>query len=438
LASILVLSLALNGLLWFLSPAGYEETALHNTIDLILARSGDDSWGPMALALEYLGSPGQKPLYAALFFEGGIKFQYPPSALFTLLLMFLAGPERVRISDDMTPLMWPAVNDLIGWACIGVMAVSCAALLELRLRQTYPGQDWSRWRWARFLLVFLLTITFYPLVKGFTLGQVQIWISALFAVATLFFALEWRGSAGVLMALMSLIKPHYGLTLLWGARNREWRFAFGLGVAALFGMAFSITRFGWANHLDYLSVVSFMSERGEAYYANHAVNGLLNRFIGRSAPELYYNTDFGGFPPYNGWVYWPTLLTSGAIVLASLLRRSDRSHRLVSFCLVSASVTIASPIAWEHHFAIFLPVYVVAYAALAQSRGKLLCLAASYLLIASHIAAARLLAPTLFNILQSYMLFGSLILLALLHALLPWRPQSARQHSPRIESEVVS
>jgi hypothetical protein len=338
----------------------------------------------------------------------------------------------------MTPLMWPAVNDLIGWACILIMAVCCAALLELRLRQTYVRPDWSRWRWVRFLLVLFLTMTFYPLVKGFTLGQVQIWISALFAVATLFFALEWRASTGFLMGLMSRIKPHYGLTLLWGVFNRDWRFAIGLGVTILLGSALSITRFGWANHLDYLSVVSLMSERGEAYYANHAVNGLLNRFIGRSAPDLYHNTDFGGFPPYNGWVYWPTLLTSGAIVLASLLRRSDRSHRLISFCLVSASVTIASPIAWEHHFAVFLPVYVVAYAALARSPGRLLCLAASYLLVATYIGAARLLAPTPFNIFQSYMLFGSLILLALLHALLPWRVQSAKARSPRVESEVVS
>jgi hypothetical protein len=277
----------------------------------------------------------------------------------------------------------------------------------------------------------------YPLVKGFTLGQVQIWISALFAVATLFFALEGRASAGALMGLMSLIKPHYGLTLLWGALNRDWRFAMGLGVTALLGLAFSINSFGWANHLDYLSVVTFMSERGEAYYANHSINGLLNRFIGRSAPELYHNTDFGGFPPYNGSVYWPTLLTSGAIVLASLLRRSDRSHRLISFCLVSASLTVASPIAWEHHFAVLLPVYVVAYAALAQSSGRLIWLAVSYLLVATYIAVARLLAPTLLNIFQSYMLFGSLILLVLLHATLPWRA-GPRAHSPSVKSEVVS
>jgi hypothetical protein len=100
-------------------------------------------------------------------------------------------------------------------------------------------------------------------------------------------------------------------------------------------------------------------------------------------------------------------------------------------------LTVASPIAWEHHFAVLLPVYVVAYAALAQSSGRLIWLAVSYLLVATYIAVARLLAPTLLNIFQSYMLFGSLILLVLLHTVLPWRA-GPRAHSPSVKSEVVS
>jgi len=412
-----------NGLFWLLSPASYDQTSLLETWDVLRARSGDDSWGPMALALEYLAEPGTKPLYSALFFEGGIKFQYPPSALFALLAMFLAGPERVRISDDMTPLMWPAVNDLVGWAFIAIMIMSCAALLELRLRQTYPDQDWRRLRVPRILIVAILTLAFYPFIKGFTLGQVQLWINAAFALALLLFALNRRAASGILIGVLSLLKPHYGLISLWGARNRDWRFAAALVTAAALGLVISIATFGWANHLDYLSVVSFMSERGESYYPNHSVNGLLNRFIGRSYPELYHNADYGngGFPPYNGWVYWPTLIASAVILLASLWRRSDENHRLISLCLMAVSVTIAAPIAWEHHYGLLLPVYVVAFVALAGNRAGLVWLALSYLLLSTYIAAARLLAPTIFNLFQSYMLFGSFILLALLHGLLPFK-----------------
>lgn len=409
-----------NGLLWLLSPIGYQETALDHTLDVLRARSGDDSWGPMALALEYLAEPGPKPLYAALFFEGGIKFQYPPSALFALLGMFLAGPERVRISDDMSPIMWPAVNDLLGWGFILLMIASTAALLEISLKRKYGGEDWHRLRVLRIAIVAVMTLAFYPFVKGFTLGQVQLWINAAFAVALLLFALEWRAASGVAVGVLSLLKPHYGLIALWGLRNREWRFAGALVLAAIIGLGFSVWAFGFANHLDYLSVVSFMSERGESYYPNQSVNGLLNRFIGRSFPELYHNADYGngGFPPYNGWVYWPALVASAAILLSALWRRSDESLRLVSLCLMAISVTVAAPIAWEHHYGLLLPIYAVAFPALAAHRGKLLWLALSYLLVATFIAAARLLAPTIWNVFQSYMLFGSLILLALLHGLL--------------------
>jgi hypothetical protein len=415
--------IVVNGLLWLLSPAGYQETALHHTLDVLHARSGDDSWGPMALALEYLAEPGPKPLYAALFFEGGIKFQYPPSALFALLAMFLAGPERVRISDDMAPAMWPAVNDLMGWGFILVMIACCAGLLEVSLKRNFGAEDWRRLRIARIVIVAIMTLTFYPFVKGFTLGQVQLWINAAFAAALLLFALQWRAGSGLVIGVLSLLKPHYGLIALWGLRNREWRFAGAAMLGAITGLALSIWAFGLANHLDYLSVVSFMAEHGESYYPNHSVNGLLNRFIGRSLPELYPNAEYGngGFPPYNGWVYWPALVASAVILVSALLRRSDDAHRLISLCLMAVSVTIAAPIAWEHHYGLLLPVYAVAFPALATSRAGLLWLALSYLLLATFIASARLLAPTIFNVFQSYMLFGSIILLSLLHGLLPFR-----------------
>lgn len=420
-----------NGFLCFLSPVGYQETALNHTFDMLRARSGDDSWGPMALALEYLAEPGPKPLYSALFFEGGIKFQYPPSALFTLLAMLLAGPDRVRISDDMTPAMWPTVNDLVGWGFILLMIGCCAALLEIMLKRNHGNEDWRQLRIPRIMIVAILTLAFYPFVKGFTLGQVQLWINAAFAAALLLFALEWRIASGALVGILGLLKPHYGLIALWGMRNREWRFAIALLIAAAIGLAFSIWAFGFANHLDYLSVVSFMSERGESYYPNQSVNGLLNRFIGRSFPELYPNADYGngGFPPFNRWVYWPALVASAAILISALWRRSDGSQRLISFCLMAVSVTIAAPIAWEHHYGLLLPVYAIAFPALAASRPRLVWLALSYLLVGSFIASARLLAPTALNFLQSYMLFGSLILLSLLHALLPFR-KSAQARNP--------
>ncbi|NJM34648.1 MAG: hypothetical protein HC850_07990 [Rhodomicrobium sp.] len=88
------------GLTWRLSPGGFDDTVFSQSADVLAAKSGDDSWGPMAAALAYLEEPGEKPLYSAVFFDQGIKFQYPPSALFALEGMLLFGEDRVRMSDD--------------------------------------------------------------------------------------------------------------------------------------------------------------------------------------------------------------------------------------------------------------------------------------------------------------------------------------------------
>ena len=75
--------------------------------------------------------------------------------------------------------------------------------------------------------------------------------------------------------------------------------------------------FGLANHLDYLPVLSHLAERGEAYYPNHSVNGLLNRLMSIGEPAALHNLEWGdgAFPPFNRWVYWTTTISSAAILL---------------------------------------------------------------------------------------------------------------------------
>ena len=131
--------------------------------------------------------------------------------------------------------------------------------------------------------------------------------------------------------------------------------------------------FGFANHLDYLPVLSHLAERGETYYPNHSVNGLLNRLMSVAEPELYRNLDWGdgAFPPFNRLVYWTTTISSAAILLLALLRRNrdNDPDRVVDFCTMAVSATVASPIAWEHHYGVLLPVFaVVLVGALPQPR----------------------------------------------------------------------
>jgi hypothetical protein len=422
---------AVNGLEWWLSSGGFADTALQQSWDMLRGVGGDDSWGPMASALAYLQQPHDKPLYQAIFFDQGIKFQYPPSALFALDGMLLFGEDRVRTFDEMVFAGWPPINDLVGWTMLFVTAVSAALLMEIGLRRAGTADRYDGYAALRTLLVFGFTLGFYPAVKAFTLGQIQLWINSIFALGLLLFLLDRKTASGVLMGLVCLMKPHYGLFTVWGALNREWRFTAACVVMGAIGLFFSIWVYGWANHTDYLRVLSFMSERGESFYANQSVNGLLNRLASLSAPELYANVNFEPFrfPPYKAWVYWATIASSAVILLTGLLRKSASMNRGLAFSIVAVSLTLASPIAWEHHYGVLLPVFALMAGGLATYPGRLAALALSYIFVSNFISAFNLLAPTPFNVLQSYTLAGGVALLILMHFHLSTLQAADRRHN---------
>lgn len=410
-------TILVGGLIWQFSPGGFQDTVFQQSWNVLAGKGGDDSWGPMAAAREYLRVPQEKPLYASLFFDQGIKFQYPPSALFGLEALMLFGEERVRTSDEMVFAGAPAINDIVGWVFLLITALSTAGLLEAGLRASGAPYAFNAWTVVRLILVCGFTLTFYPVVKAFTLGQIQLWINSLFAAALFLLTLNRKWASGVIVGLICLIKPHYGLFALWGAFNREWRFVLACVLIGGAGLFFAILSYGWANHTDYLNVLSFMSERGESYYANQSINGLLNRWASLSAPGLYNNASFDAyrFPPYNAWVYWGTFISSGVILLSALFRRSSPVNRGLAFSIVALSLTIASPIAWEHHYGVLLPIFAFAAGHFMRKPRELILLAVSFIFVSNFIPAFNLLAETPFNFLQSYLLAGGLLFLIVMH-----------------------
>ena len=416
LAVMLVLNaLALSGILWLAAPAGYNETVLHHTWGVLTASGSDNSWSIIAIALDYVRSPHTTPLYTEIFFNRHIKFQYPPSALFALAAMQLIDPAWIR-KDDFYAGALPSLDDLFGLAFVIVMALSTAALLEFRLRQTGAFRDCHRLAALRVVLSIAFALTFYPFVKSFTLGQIQVWINALFALSLLCWVVGRKATAGVLIGAICLLKPHYGVFLLWAAVRREWRFAVSCIAAGAIGLAASLAVFGLADHLDYLRALSFMSERGEAYFPNQSVNGVLNRLVGIGVPNNG-NLEFlfDRFPPYNPWVYAGTLIAAAAILIPAIVHRRGEGDRALDYCTMAVSATIASPIAWEHHYGVLLPIYAVLLASMSASRFRYVWLVLSYVLVSTFIPATNLLAPSVLNVAQSYLFAGGVILLILLH-----------------------
>ena len=411
-------ALVLNGALWFFSPEGYNEVVLQHSLAVLRGDGLDDSWGIMSEALDYAKTPHTTPLYSEIFFNRHVKFQYPPTALLAISGMRLVDPDRVR-TNEFYAGPWPTLDVTTSWIFLGLMALATAAVLELRLRELYPAEPWRSTTVLRGIIVAALTLTFYPVVKAFTLGQIQVWINALFALALLAWMLGWKASSGVAIGLICLIKPHYGLFLVWAAIRGEWRFVIGCVSAGCVGLAISIAAFGLADHIDYLSVLLYMFQRGETFYPNQSVNGLLNRLMSIRQPELYGNLEFfiERYAPFNVWIYGLTVASSLTILAAAIIlpRHCEGGDRVLDFCIMGLSTTVASPIAWEHHYGILLPMFSALLASTLRDRRQLTVLIGSYVLASNFLPATQLVAGSILNVVQSYLFAAVLAVLLLLY-----------------------
>jgi hypothetical protein len=368
-----------------------------------------DSWRPMNAALDLWRAEPQALLYQKLFFEQGVKFQYPPSSLLPW-----AAFEAIGFPRDYISLNWlNRVFVLINAAAVGALSW----LLMGRWSEPAPPR-------ARMLIALLTGIAclfFYPIMKGWHLGQIQVWINAAFALACIAWLLDKRVAAGVLIACITLLKPQFGLFFLWALARRDWRFIAGFaGFGGVMGLI-SLALFGLANHLDYLKLLSELSRHGESYFANQSVNGLLHRML-HNGPNLEFEAS--ALPPYNAFVHGATLISSALLTGLALWPVKHRDA-LFDFMLAALCFTMASPIAWEHHYGVIAPMLAALFCRLAlrsdaSSRDWMLfglCFVATSMSLSFLDAAAN----TPFNFVQSYLFFGALGILAML-----WRARQER------------
>jgi alpha-1,2-mannosyltransferase len=371
--------------------------------------AGEDSWRQIANALDYLSSPHERPLYAEIFFARKNKFQYPPTSL--LLIEPLRGLPY--------PKMVAAANFISWLAVIGGSFVLALVLMKGWARPPTGSRYSAAGVAAALILALGFTLTFYPIVKSFEVGQIQTWLYFLFVLALWSWLSGKKTLSGILVGLICLIKPQLGLFALWGLVRGERRFTAGIvGTAGTLG-AVSVALFGWANHVDYLRALAFMGKHGESYYTNQSVNGLVNRLI-FNGTNLHGNPH--AFAPYNGWVYAITLATTALLIAAALFWRPGRGRRvgIEDFLIAALTFTMASPIAWEHHYSILLPIFAAALpAALRAGRERLTVwiLAAAFALCSNIYPMINSLANTRLNFLQSHLFFGGLALLIMLYRL---------------------
>jgi hypothetical protein len=197
--------------------------------------------------------------------------------------------------------------------------------------------------------------------------------------------------------------------------RKQWAIAIAATVSATLLYAASIAEYGVRNVVDYLSVLSFLSWHGESYFPNQSVNGVLNRLLGNGE-----NLTFGAFPSFHPLVYSITIASSVAILGTAMFWKVNQKPGVIDMAIILISATIASPIAWEHHFGILLPVFAALLPiALHPRDGRKWTMASLWIAFAltsqTCDALTNRVADTSWNFIQSYRLLGGLIVLAVLY-----------------------
>lgn len=373
----------------------------------------DDSWMPMGRAYARLQAGGAAPLYD-LFFVEHVKFQYPPSSL-----LLYAGLDALGIRPGVAE-----INRLV-WASILAMPV-LIVMICVRLAGGGARRQGGPARLVLLGAFAAAALFFYPIMIAWRLGQVQALLNALFALACLLWLWDRRLLAGACIGLVCLVKPQFSLFLVWALIRRERTFAAGQAATLGIGLVVSVALFGLRNHLDYLAVLSYIAQRGEVFWDNTSVNGLMN---GLMFPDQVLRFDYGAFPPPTRLVHTATLWSSLAIVAYALLRRGDRTARgagaagasILDFGTAAVAFTLASPIAWGHHYGVVLPVLVVLFFTLTEEphadrrRLRLMLWSLCLVAIGNYWNVSERLAGTVAAPLQNWRLAAVLLLLGLLH-----------------------
>jgi alpha-1,2-mannosyltransferase len=376
----------------------------------------DDSWLPMRTALNWIRTGPDGSLYDEVFFGRHVKFQYAPTSLLPL-----AGLDAVGLGSD------AVVLNRISRLLLLLSAVGVGTLTRILLKRSGDGElnDPLTIDLAA-LVVGGAAFLFYPLTYGYAIGQAQVWINALFIFSCLAWVLDRRGVAGGMIGLICLLKPQFVMFVLWGLLRREWRFAAVLVATGAAGLTASVLLFGIKNNIEYLKALSYISRHGEAILANQSFNGLLHRIVGND-DGLVWN--MAGFPAFHPTVFVLTVLSSVVILLIGLWpgERLSGLNGLVQFQLAGVAFTIASPLAWEPHYGVLAPVFAALFCfVLAMPLGQtrrawLVGLTVAFTIAANPLGFVRFFAHTPLLVLQSYLLFAGLGVMAML-----WRATRRR------------
>jgi len=390
---------------------------------VLALRQAADSLEPMTAAYQIATEGGQVDVYQEVIRRLKTRFQYSSASLLPIWVWHAA-----------VKLGLPRGLDLA--ACFKILSLISLAIVVLgtaRLTvdaRTLEGP--ARWLWAGAGVV--LAASFYPLLQGFRVGNIQLLLNAIIVLMILAWRPDTRGFCGMLAGVLCVYKPHYAILLAWALVCREYRFAKYLAGTVAGLIVVSIPLFGAKIYADFLSFLVSMGSRGHAYGPNQSPNGFLNRF---RQDGSWFQVDPLNFARYDPVVAAFTTIVGAALIGGMLYWcwKQRRPASRLSMAIALVSIILAAPVAWEHHFG-FLPAVFALILPYVRTRLQGSLWVGAYVLGADefHLSGSTSLWN---NLLYSTLLLGTVLLLGLLYRAA--RPLGANGQSGRpVAPELVS
>jgi alpha-1,2-mannosyltransferase len=385
-------------------PWTYTESNVSALLHSRLLKEAD-SWYPMMVANQWQRDHHGGDVYQALFFDQHIRYQYPNTSLLFIEWLPVDRTVAIRLLN-IGNLVLAAVNIL------GMMLLVSTLIDHMGTRsRKLPAE-----RTLFVATAVVATACYFPILKALSLGQMQIFLDMLYTFSCYFLLRARPTWSGAIIGLSTLVKPQMGLFLVWAIIGRQTRFALGMASVAGAGFILSLFVYGIEWPLGYLHVLQFLGAHGESFYANQSVNGIVNRLLDNGTNVTWIG---GRFAPSNIVVYATTAISTATLVAVGLisgLRRFSQNASLPSFLFAGICFTMASPIAWQHHYGILLPAFAFCFIEIFAREAAVgrvfwpirILLAVSFILSANSFAMTNLFASGGLNIIQSYLFFAAL------------------------------
>jgi alpha-1,2-mannosyltransferase len=393
----ILLANVVQRILFKLLGLGNPGTITHLIADFWHFNTWTDSWLPMMQSVDYFLAHPSLPIYYAPLYDTLI---YSLASIVPLWLLKRLGMGDAAMLRMLAITTWLALTGVAA-VCLGMGA------RLLRKRDV-------RLNWETLLAVAAAVLFCYPLLKGYSLGNAQTYLSFEFALLLLLWDRGLETAGGVVCALLAFVKPQYVLLLIWMAVRKRWNATIAFLVTSLVLVVVSSVIFGWHNNLDYIRVLAGLSKKAQSHFANQSMFGTLNRMIGNGenigyTPLLY--------TPYVRWIYLTTVATALALLGTVLLFPWGKLHGTAADLGAIGIVSVAaSPMAWEHHYGVVVGVLAwvwFAYGCWQEKRPWLLGIAAA-LTVNAWLGFNKLADFHGWNVLQSYIYIGALLLLFVL------------------------